>query len=68
MTLSAELFILNTGIPEDPVTGSAYCCLTPYWAKKLEKEKATSIPMLRPRWKIGIGVLRRASYVNRVCS
>ncbi len=25
------------GIPEDPVTGSAHCCLGPYWAKKLGK-------------------------------
>jgi PhzF family phenazine biosynthesis protein len=26
------------GIDEDPVTGSAHCCLGPYWAKKLGKE------------------------------
>jgi predicted PhzF superfamily epimerase YddE/YHI9 len=25
------------GIPEDPVTGSAHCALTPYWAKRLGK-------------------------------
>ncbi|MBC7913776.1 MAG: PhzF family phenazine biosynthesis protein, partial [Pyrinomonadaceae bacterium] len=25
------------GIDEDPVTGSSHCCLTPYWAKRLEK-------------------------------
>ncbi|HUN50070.1 MAG TPA: PhzF family phenazine biosynthesis protein [Candidatus Sulfotelmatobacter sp.] len=25
------------GIPEDPVTGSAHCTLTPYWAKRLGK-------------------------------
>jgi predicted PhzF superfamily epimerase YddE/YHI9 len=27
------------GIPEDPVTGSAHCTLTPYWAKRLGKAK-----------------------------
>lgn len=27
----------DMGIPEDPVTGSAHCTLTPYWAKKLNK-------------------------------
>lgn len=27
------------GIPEDPVTGSAHCALTPYWAKQLGKTK-----------------------------
>lgn len=25
------------GVPEDPVTGSAHCCLTPYWAEELGK-------------------------------
>lgn len=27
----------QVGVPEDPVTGSAHCLLTPYWAKKLNK-------------------------------
>jgi PhzF family phenazine biosynthesis protein len=27
------------GIPEDPVTGSAHCTLTPYWAQRLGKTK-----------------------------
>ncbi len=27
------------GIPEDPVTGSAHCLLTPYWAEKLGKSE-----------------------------
>lgn len=26
------------GIPEDPVTGSAHCCLGPYWRQKLGKD------------------------------
>ena len=25
------------GVDEDPVTGSAHCCLAPYWAAKLGK-------------------------------
>ena len=25
------------GVPEDPVTGSAHCCLGPYWSRKLHK-------------------------------
>lgn len=27
------------GIPEDPVTGSAHCVLTPYWAQRLGKRE-----------------------------
>ncbi|XXU99122.1 PhzF family phenazine biosynthesis protein [Sorangium sp. So ce1153] len=26
-----------TGVNEDPVTGSAHCCLTPFWAARLGK-------------------------------
>lgn len=33
----SRLFAPGVGIPEDPVTGSAHCQLTPYWAKKLGK-------------------------------
>ncbi len=34
---ASRFFGPNIGIPEDPVTGSAHCLLTPYWAKKLGK-------------------------------
>jgi predicted PhzF superfamily epimerase YddE/YHI9 len=27
------------GIPEDPVTGSAHCTLTPYWAARLSRPR-----------------------------
>ena len=32
-----ERILRSRGIPEDPVTGSAHCMLTPYWAGKLGK-------------------------------
>ena len=31
----SRFFAPGSGIDEDPVTGSAHCCLTPYWANKL---------------------------------
>lgn len=31
----SRFFAPGSGIDEDPVTGSAHCCLAPYWAKKL---------------------------------
>jgi PhzF family phenazine biosynthesis protein len=31
----ARFFAPQSGIDEDPVTGSAYCTLAPYWAKRL---------------------------------
>jgi PhzF family phenazine biosynthesis protein len=34
----ARVFGPQSGIPEDPVTGSAYCTLAPYWAQRLGKK------------------------------
>jgi len=31
----SRFFAPRAGIPEDPVTGSAHCCLGPYWAPRL---------------------------------
>lgn len=33
----SRYFAPSYGVPEDPVTGSAHCALTPYWAERLGK-------------------------------
>ncbi|WP_129626613.1 PhzF family phenazine biosynthesis protein [Candidatus Oscillochloris fontis] len=33
----SRFFAPAVGVDEDPVTGSAHCCLTPYWSAKLER-------------------------------
>jgi PhzF family phenazine biosynthesis protein len=35
----SRFFAPQVGVNEDPVTGSAHCCLTPYWSRKLGKEQ-----------------------------
>lgn len=35
----SRFFAPQLGIDEDPVTGSAHCLLTPYWAGKFERNK-----------------------------
>lgn len=35
----SRFFAPAHGIPEDPVTGSAHCTLTPYWAERLGKRR-----------------------------
>lgn len=35
----SRFFAPRVGVPEDPVTGSAHCALTPYWAEKLGKTR-----------------------------
>ncbi len=34
----SRYFAPSYGIPEDPVTGSVHCILTPYWAERLGKK------------------------------
>jgi PhzF family phenazine biosynthesis protein len=38
----SRCFAPRVGIDEDPVTGSAHCCLGPYWGKRLDKTKLTA--------------------------
>lgn len=33
----SRFFAPAVGVPEDPVTGSAHCCLGPFWAERLGK-------------------------------
>jgi PhzF family phenazine biosynthesis protein len=38
----SRFFAPAAGVPEDPVTGSAHCTLTPYWAEELGKHQLTA--------------------------
>jgi predicted PhzF superfamily epimerase YddE/YHI9 len=38
----SRYFAPRAGVPEDPVTGSAHCCLAPFWAAQLHKERMTA--------------------------
>jgi PhzF family phenazine biosynthesis protein len=35
----SRFFAPQSGVPEDPVTGSAHCALAPYWSEKLGKKE-----------------------------
>ena len=37
--LVSRFFAPRVGVDEDPVCGSAHCCLGPYWAEKLGRTK-----------------------------
>lgn len=41
----SRFFAPQSGIPEDPVTGSAHTTLTPYWSQKLGKNEMTAIQL-----------------------
>lgn len=38
----SRFFAPGSGVDEDPVTGSAHCCLGPYWAAKLGRDAMTA--------------------------
>jgi predicted PhzF superfamily epimerase YddE/YHI9 len=38
----SRFFAPAAGIDEDPVTGSAHCCLGPYWSQRLGKNTLTA--------------------------
>src|SRR5262245_34482666 len=37
----SRFFAPQSGVDEDPVTGSAHCCLAPFWGARLGKERMT---------------------------
>ena len=57
----SRFFAPGAGIDEDPVTGSAHCCLTPYWSERLGRT-AFVARQLSPRG----GTLRVALEGDRV--
>lgn len=38
----SRFFAPSVGVDEDPVTGSAHCCLAPFWGEKLGKTEMTA--------------------------
>jgi PhzF family phenazine biosynthesis protein len=43
----SRCFFPQVGIDEDPVTGSAHCALTPYWARRLGKARLEAAQVSR---------------------
>lgn len=53
----SRFFAPASGIPEDPVTGSAHCCLGPYWAERLGKTYLTGYQASRRGGTVKVKVL-----------
>lgn len=43
----SRFFAPSVGVPEDPVTGSAHCALTPFWAARLNKSRLHALQVSR---------------------
>jgi PhzF family phenazine biosynthesis protein len=52
----SRFFAPAVGIDEDPVTGSAHCCLAPYWAERLGKPSLVGAQLSRRSGTVGVEV------------
>jgi predicted PhzF superfamily epimerase YddE/YHI9 len=56
----------RVGVPEDPVTGSAHCCLGPWWAERLERAELLGFQASARGGTVGVRVLgERIELVGR---
>jgi PhzF family phenazine biosynthesis protein len=53
---ASRFFAPRVGVDEDPVCGSAHCCLGPYWGEKLGKTELTGHPRSRRGGCVGMRV------------
>ena len=51
-------------IPEDPVTGSAHCTLTPYWVKTLGKENLKARQISTRSGNLGVSLKKDRVYIT----
>lgn len=58
----SRFFAPGVGVNEDPVTGSAHCCLGPYWKKRLGKEYFNAYQVSRRG-----GIIKVSVKNDRVC-
>jgi PhzF family phenazine biosynthesis protein len=52
----SRFFAPASGVPEDPVTGSAHCCLGPFWATKLGKNDLIGYQVSKRGGEVRVGV------------
>ena len=55
----SRFFAPRTGIDEDPVTGSAHCCLGPYWQSRLGRDTFTALQVSERRGLVKVAVRGR---------
>lgn len=53
----SRFFAPQSGVDEDPVTGSAHCCLAPYWAGKLGKNEMVGFQASARGGYVGVRVI-----------
>ena len=60
----SRFFAPAAGIDEDPVTGSAHCCLGPYWQAKLGKAEMSALQVSRRGGILGVRVAGERVFIT----
>lgn len=55
----SRFFAPQSGIDEDPVTGSAHCALADYWAKKLGKSRFQAVQLSARGGELGVEIVEQ---------
>ena len=63
----SRFFAPAIGIDEDPVTGSAHCCLGPYWESRLKKSDFVAFQFSERGGVIKVRVKTNSSYFEWSC-
>ncbi len=63
----SRCFYPKHNIPEDPVTGSAHCVLTPFWAQRLGKKSLHAIQGLRRKGEVFCELEDKRVYMSGYC-
>ncbi|MDR4508012.1 MAG: PhzF family phenazine biosynthesis protein [Candidatus Brocadiaceae bacterium] len=59
-----RFFAPKLGINEDPVTGSAYCALAPYWAFQLKKQHLHSLQLSKRGGEISCSINGERTFIS----
>jgi predicted PhzF superfamily epimerase YddE/YHI9 len=60
----SRCFYPALGVDEDPVTGSAHCCLGPYWKSKLNKNELTALQLSKREGLLKLMVLEERILIS----
>ncbi|KAK4523754.1 hypothetical protein GAYE_SCF00G1650 [Galdieria yellowstonensis] len=58
----SRFFAPWTGVPEDPVTGSAHCSLAYYWSRQLGKSQLVGVQLSSRRGRVSLNVEKESSH------
>ena len=60
----SRFFAPGAGVAEDPVTGSAHCCLGPYWREKLGKDEMLAYQASERGGVVGVRIAADRTYLR----